>query len=93
MGELTQMFVHTLHAEPLRVEKTTVLAGENKNLAYITFHTKFYLHLNTVFRVHAIVFLLKDVILPNVLFVLVVSCLVACSVTVHLINRLEMMNY
>lgn len=32
MGELVQVFVHALHAEPLRVEQTTVLAGERKRL-------------------------------------------------------------
>lgn len=50
MGELAHMFLHTLHAEPLRVEKTAFLAGEKKNLA--TLH----------FRVHAIVVRLKDAI-------------------------------
>lgn len=89
MGELAQMFVHARHAEPLRVEKTTVLAGENKSLATLNFTPS----VISTFTVRATGFRLKDVILANVRLVLVAAGLVACSATLHLINRSERMTY
>lgn len=76
MGELVQVFVHALHAEPLRVEQTTVLAGERKMLCFQSsfFNPHFTPKGYFVFTIH--------VILPHILFVLAV----ARSATVHVIN-------